>query len=138
MADPTSTSDYVVQLTQRLHVFFSHLDERRYDALTAMFLPEGRWLRQGRWIEGRVAILQAMQARPASTRVRHIISNVLVTPKDADEMQVEAYITAYRQVEGQKPHLFSINLVSNTFRRRTGEWMLAEQQLIRDFEFEAA
>jgi hypothetical protein len=132
------TTDDVVQLTQRLHAFFSHLDERRYEALAAMFLPDGRWLRQGRWLEGRGAILEALNARPASMRVRHAISNVLVTGASADAMQVDAYMTAYRQLEGQPPSLFSLNLVSNTFRLAGGQWMLVEQQLVRDFEFEAA
>lgn len=133
---PTTTD--VVQLTQRLHAFFSHLDERRYEALAAMFLPQGRWLRQGRWVEGRAAIAQALQARPASMRVRHVISNVLVSASSPDEMRVEAYLTAYRQLEGQAPSLFSINTVANTFQRSAGEWMLAEQQLVREFEFEAS
>lgn len=133
---PTTTD--VVQLTQRLHAFFSHLDERRYEDLAAMFLPQGRWLRQGRWVEGRAAIVQALQARPASMRVRHLLSNVLVTAHSPDEMRVEAYLTAYRQLEGQAPSLFSINTVANTFQRSAGEWMLAEQQLVREFEFEAS
>lgn len=138
MSESLPSPDDVVRLTQRLHAFFSHLDERRFDALVAMFLPDGRWLRQGRWIEGRGAILEAMHARPATMRVRHVISNVLVTPVSADEMKVQAYMTAYRQLEGGKPSLFSINLVTNTFRRTAGDWLLAEQQLVREFEFEGA
>lgn len=134
---PPNTDD-VVQLTQCLYALFSHLDERRYAALAAMFLPDGRWLRQGRWLEGRGAILDALNARPGSMRVRHAISNVLVAGTSATGMRVEAYMTAYRQLEGQPPSLFSLNLVTNTFRHTDGQWMLAEQQLVRDFEFEAA
>ena len=138
MPEPLPTTSDVVQLTQRLHAFFSHLDERRYEDLAAMFLPQGRWLRQGRWVEGRAGVVQALQARPASLRVRHLLSNVLVTAHSPDEMRVEAYLTAYRQLEGQAPSLFSINTVANTFQRSAGEWMLAEQQLVREFEFEAS
>lgn len=136
MNEPEATAEDIVQLTQRLHAFFSHLDERRYEELAAMFLPEGRWLRQGQWLEGRDAILAAMRARPATTRVRHIISNVVAIPRSTGEAEVQAYMTAYRRLEGQPPALFSINLVGNMFRRQAGRWMLAEQKLVRDFEFE--
>lgn len=132
------SAEDVTQLTQTLHRFFSHLDERRYEELAAMFLPEGRWLRQGRWLSGRSAILEAMTSRPATTRVRHLLSNILVTPRSDTEAEVQAYLTAYRQVEGQRPSLFSINLVGNVFRRQGGRWLLAEQQLVREFEFEGA
>ena len=138
MNQPPPSAEDVTQLTQRLHAFFGHLDERRYEELAAMFLPEGRWLRQGQWIEGRAAILAAMRARPATMRVRHVISNVLVTARSPDEAEVHAYMTAYRRMEGQPPALFSINLVDNLFRRQGGEWVLAEQQLVREFEFEGA
>jgi hypothetical protein len=136
MTEPTAED--IAQLTQMLHRFFSHLDERRYEELAAMFLPEGRWLRQGKWLEGRPAIIGALSARPASMRVRHIISNIVVTRRFATEAEVQAYMTAYRQLEGERPALFSINLVGNVFRRQAGGWMLAEQQLVRDFEFEGA
>ncbi len=138
MSEPFPTTADIVQLTQRLHAFFSHLDERRYEALVGMFLPDGRWLRQGLWFEGREAIVQALRARPATLRVRHIISNVHVAAAGPDTAQVDAYMTAYRQLEGQAPSLFTVSRVANTFRRAQGEWMLAEQQLVRDFEFEAA
>lgn len=137
MNEPEVSTDDVVQLTQRLHAFFIHLDERRYEELAAMFLPQGRWLRQGRWLDGRGAILAALRERPATMRVRHLISNVVVTRRSADEADVQAYLTAYRQLEGQPPALFSINLVGNVFRRQDGRWLLAEQQLVREFEFEA-
>lgn len=138
MDKPLAAVEDVVQLTQQLHVFFSHLDERRYDALAAMFLPQGRWLRQGQWLEGQGAILAALQARPATMRVRHLVSNVVATARSAQEAQVDAYLAAYRQLQGQPPALFSINLVGNVFRRQAGAWMLAEQQLVRDFEFPAS
>jgi hypothetical protein len=137
MPEPFPTTDDIVRLTQRLHAFFSHLDERHYEALAAMFLPDGRWLRQGRWFQGRAAIVQALQARPATMRVRHVISNVHVAADGAGVAKVDAYMTAYRQLEGQAPSLFTVSTVANTFRREQGEWMLAEQQLVRDLEFDA-
>ncbi|MFC5497309.1 nuclear transport factor 2 family protein [Caenimonas terrae] len=138
MNEPAATAEDVVLLTQGLNAFFNHLDERRYGELAAMFLPAGRWLRQGRWLEGHAAIAAALNGRPATTRVRHIVSNVVVARRGADEADVQAYLTAYRRLENQAPALFSINLVGNVFRRQAGRWLLAEQQLVREFEFEAA
>lgn len=137
MNEPEATTEEVVQLTQQLHAFFRHLDDRRYDELSAMFLPDGRWLRQGQWLDGRDAILAALRARPANVRVRHLVSNVVATLRSRDEAEVQAYLAAYRRLDGQPPALFSINLVDNVFRRRAGRWQLAEQQLVREFEFQA-
>ena len=137
MSDPNAPPELVTELTQRLHAFIAHLDNRRYDDMANLFLPQGRWLRQGRWLEGREAILGALGARPASMKVRHVITNILVTAVAADEAHVEAYMTAYRQLGNEAPALFRINLVSNVYRLVGGAWMLAEQQLLPEFEFTA-
>jgi hypothetical protein len=134
----TFPADEVVQLSQRLHALIGHLDNRRYEAIAGMFTPDGRWRRQGRWHEGRPAILAALEARPRSMQVRHVLTNVLVTECAADEAKVDAYMTAYRQLEGQAPELFSFNTVVTTFRRVAGEWQITEQQMAREFEFSAA
>lgn len=135
MTQPRARTDDIVELTQQLHAFIGHLDERRYDALARMFVPQGRWLRQGRWLEGREAILDAMAARPATMRVRHIISNVQVAMEGENAARVTAYMTAYRQLEGGTPALFSVSRVENLFQGQDGHWVLAEQQLLREFEF---
>ena len=124
-------------MTQRLNAFFSHLDNRRYADVLNLFLPQGRWLRQARWLDGREAIFTALEARPASMKVRHVISNIVVTQPAADEAHVEACMTAYRQLEGEAASLFRINLVTNVFRLDAGAWMLAEQQLLPEFDFTA-
>lgn len=138
MTDDMPPADAIVQLTQRLHAFFGHLDERRYEPLVGMFLPEARWLRQGRWLEGRPAILAALHERPADMRVRHVASNVLVRGGQGDEATVDAYLTAFRQPAGGPPALFSLNTVATAFRRVDGRWMVAEQRMVREFEFPVA
>jgi hypothetical protein len=138
MTFPAVAPDQVVQLSQRLLALIAHLDNRRYEAVAGMFTPQGRWLRQGRWNEGRAAILEALEARPSTLRVRHVLTNILVTECQGDQARVDAYMTAYRQVEGQAPELFSINLVDTVFQRLDGQWLIAEQQMVREFEFGAA
>ena len=137
MSDRHAPPELVTELTQRLHAFFAHLDNRRYDDVANLFLPQGRWLRQGRWLEGHEAILGALGVRPSSMKVRHVITNILVTKVADNEAQVEAYMTAYRQLRNEAPALFRINLVTNVYRLVGGAWMLAEQQLLPEFDFTA-
>lgn len=138
MTYPNVPPALVTELTQRLNAFFSHLDNRRYADVLDLFLLQGRWLRQGHWLEGREAILAALDARPASMKVRHVISNIVVTAKAAGQAHVEACMTAYRQLDDEVPGLFRINLVTNVFKLEAGAWMLAEQQLLPEFDFTPA
>lgn len=131
-------ADEIVQLSQRLYTLIGHLDNRRNEALAALFLPEGRWQRQGQWFNGREAILGALASRPKTMRVRHLLTNILVTHWTGDTASVQAYMTAYRQLEGGRPELFSINIVTTEFRRgEASQWLIAEQTMVREFEFPA-
>jgi len=132
---PTVPPEDFVQWTQRLYAMLDHLDARRYDAMTALFTPQGRWIRQGQAFEGRAAILQALQARPANMRVRHLLSNPLVHECSAQHAVVAAHMTAYRQLEGGPSELFSINAVSTRFERVDGQWLIAEQSMVREYAF---
>ena len=129
------------ELTQQLHAFFHHLDERRYTELVALFTPDGRWLRQGQWLNGHAAVRSALDARPAAQRVRHVITNAYVAGfATANEACVEAYMTAYRHdggVDGvaRIAGPLRLNLVSTLFRRVDGAWLIAEQRLVPEFEF---
>ena len=71
-------------------------------------------------------------------QVRHVLTNILVTALTHDEARVDAYMTAYRQLKGQRPELFSINTVDTVFRRVDGVWLIAEQKMVREFEFSAS
>ncbi len=130
----------LAETTQRLHAFFHHLDEGRYAEMVEMFTADGRWLRQGRWSSGRAEVRAALDARPTGQRVRHVITNAYVSTEGADEATVEAYMTAYRQ-DGAAQGVARIagplrlNLVSTIFRRDRGEWRIAEQRLVPEFEF---
>ena len=142
MPDLPKPSDSLlfVELMQRLHRFFHHLDERRYAELVAMFAQDGRWLRQGQWLDGHAAVRGALDARPVTQRVRHIISNVDLTRVDGDRAVVEAYMTAYRHdgpTQGV-PRIagpFRLNIVSTAFRRSADDWLIVEQRMTPEFEF---
>jgi hypothetical protein len=131
------SSEQVIQLSQRLLTLIAYLDNRRYEDVASLFTPTGRWLRQGRWFEGRQAILATLHSRPKDMLVRHVLSNILVTECNEGHARVDAYMTAYRQLDGQRPELFSINTVDTVFQLLDGQWLIAEQQMVREFEFTA-
>lgn len=138
--EPAQTALLLGELTQQLHAFFHHLDERRYAELVALFTPDGRWLRQGQWLDGRAAVRAALDARPAAQRARHVITNAYVASNNDGEACVEAYMTAYRHeggIEGvaRIAGPLRLNLVSTVFRRVDGDWLIAEQRLVPEFEF---
>ena len=135
MDSSSISAQRVADLTQQLHLFFQMLDERRYDDLLEQFAPDGRWLRQGQWLTGRGEIATALAERPATMRVRHVITNIVVSPRAAGEFAVHAYMTAYRQRAEGRPELFRLNLVSCVYRRGGDNWLLAEQQLLPEFDF---
>ena len=86
---------------QQLTRLFYYLDQRRYEDLVDLFEPDGVWLRQGRLLSGRADILQAMQARPVTYYICHIVSNFLVTSDSGGN--VVAYLSAYASDNGQIP-----------------------------------
>ena len=133
------------ELTQQLHRFFHQLDEGCYEAMLAQFTEDGRWLRQGRWLEGREDIGAALASRPATVATRHVMSNAFVTELSGNRAVLEAYMTAYRypagQAEGQDGPAriagpLRLNLVTTIFRRDTGhDWRISEQRMTAEIAF---
>jgi hypothetical protein len=132
------------ELTQQLHRFFHQLDEGRYEAMLAQFTDDGRWLRQGKWLEGREQIGATLAARPAGVATRHVMSNGYITELSADRAVLEAYMTAYRYPAGRAatadaPRIagpLRLNLVSTVFRRDAGhDWRIAEQRMTAEIAF---
>jgi len=138
----------LVELTQQLHRFFHCLDERRYDGVLDLFTDDCRWLRQGRWLEGKAAVRAALKDRPAAFDTRHVISNAFVTDHAQDAQGaravLEAYMTAYRypaaSAADAAPPCVSgplrFNLTTTEFRRLPDQdWRIAEQRMVTAFAF---
>lgn len=133
----TVAGPVLAELTQQLHRAFHHMDERRYDAMLELFTEDGRWLRQGQWLEGRPAIRAALEARPADIDTRHVLSNAYVSEYAGDRAVLEATMTAYRYPAGNTgtpPTVagpLRLNLVTTVFRRDAGQdWRMAEQRMV--------
>lgn len=130
-------------LTQQLHRFFHHLDERAYTPMLGLFTDDCRWLRQGLWLEGQAAVRAALVARPADFNTRHVMSNAFVSAlsDDGTEAVLEAYMTAYRYPAGAGPvptipGPLRFNLVTTVFRNVAQQgWRIAEQRMTAEFAF---
>ncbi len=125
-------------LLQTLHGMFHDLDARRYDAVVAAFTSDGRWLRQGKWLEGRAAISGALQDRASDLETCHVLSNAFITASDGHAAMLHATMTAYRypsqRTRDALPEIagpLRINHVATVFSRQPDDsWQVAEQRLV--------
>jgi hypothetical protein len=88
--------------TQVVNKFYNSLDARRYDNLVNCFTEDGIWKRQGNELQGRAAILSAMEERGEHLVIRHIVTNIAVTIEDADHVSTAEYVTIYRYDSDEK------------------------------------
>ncbi len=75
--------------------FFRGLDTRENDVVVSTMAPDGVWDRQGKLLEGRAAILAALEQRPANRATCHIITNISTEIVGPDRAFVRFYLTAY-------------------------------------------
>lgn len=134
----------LAELAQVLHAFFHALDARCYDRMLDMFTDDCRWLRQGRWLEGKSAVRAALEARAADVDTRHVLTNACVSAYEGDTVQLEAYMTAYRYPAsapsaGAPPRIagpLRFNLTTTVFRRDPGhDWRISEQRMVAAIAF---
>ena len=146
MNDSTISGELLGRLIQPLHYFFYCLDERRYDALAALFAQDGIWHRQGKHLHGHAAILEALASRSPTQRIRHVVTNAFIAGREGDgnRVTVNSYMTAYRHDDGTPcvtvPRItgpVSMSLVTTVFGRFGDDWLIAEQTLTPEFEFAA-
>jgi hypothetical protein len=137
-----STFDALVQLTHR---FFWCLDEFRYDELQGLMREDAVWHRQGKVLAGRAQIRAALEERPRSQRIRHVVTNPFIAEQSAGTARMIAYMIGYRADEGvSRPAPQTIDgplrflLVETRFVHADGRWWIADQRAIPEFEFRNA
>src|SRR5882724_12776568 len=74
--------EVAVAVSDLLHRLFFNLDEQRYSQVAELFAPDGVWHRQGEQLQGRDAVRQALEQRPAGLKTRHLVSNTIVEAAD--------------------------------------------------------
>ena len=126
-----------VRMANLTSEFYSHLDERNYEAAIRSFAVDGVWFRRGAPLIGHGAMREAMRARPADFHTRHIVSNVRVHHESADAGCVVFYLTGHPHVgeipEGEYVPLPPAHIVAtyrDSMRKVDGEWVIAEKRLL--------
>lgn len=107
--------------------FFNCLDDRKFDQMVSRFSPDARWIRAtGAILEGRTAVLNAMNERPATVQSRHLVSNFEFEFLDGQTARSRCCVTVYR-IDGEAsdsdplPTVYTFN---NEFKLRNGEWKI--------------
>jgi ketosteroid isomerase-like protein len=82
---------------ERLVLDFAYFSDRaQYDALAALFTPDGTMMRPaGDTLVGRDAILKSYQARPAGRMTRHFCTNIRITVDSLDRAHGLTYAVVY-------------------------------------------
>ncbi|MNV43877.1 hypothetical protein D3C71_1356100 [compost metagenome] len=112
--------------------FFRDLDENRYGDLVQRLAPDGVWLRQGKTLEGRAAVFDALSRRSATQRIHHLISNLMADARDEDQCVMRAYMLVVRHdsgmpLSGPAP-LSGVENIRTThieLRRSGDQWLIA-------------
>ena len=132
----------LLQLTNR---FYYCLDEFRYQDLASLMREDGIWHRQGKVLKGRAQVIAALEERPRTQRIRHVITNAFLESESADAANLVAYLTAYKYDDGKPikatPTIdgpFRLLLVRKRFAKANGKWAIAESAGAPEFEFRGA
>lgn len=75
LAQTGSVNDACSQL---MVAAYALMDHGRYEECAALFAEDATWVRGGKPVEGRAAILDALNARRADSVSRHLIASVLI------------------------------------------------------------
>lgn len=127
---------------QILTRFFNLFDQWRYEEMAELFAPEGVWHRLGKALQGRAAIMSALNARSRTQTVRHVVSNVQVDVTDAASAEFLLYITAYIHDTGSRPleppkirSPYLLLVVPGALVKIGEDWKIARMTMNREFEF---
>lgn len=82
---------------QRLvHSYANLLDAYDYDRFMELWAEDGEWVIYGKSVRGRDAIRATLDARPARSVVRHLVSNLVIDIESAGRASGRCYAIAYR------------------------------------------
>jgi hypothetical protein len=95
MISVQSTEAYIA-CADVLHRFYRALDTGDYQSLANLMLADGVWERQGKRLEGRGAIMEALNDRSPGLITAHLVSNLVVDCIDGRTAIASAYITVLR------------------------------------------
>lgn len=85
-----------------IHRFYCSLDAGDYDTLVEQMSPDGVWERQGKKLEGRPAIRDALRQRGDGVTTAHLVQNLVVDRTDEHSAVASMYVVVLRH-EGAGP-----------------------------------
>lgn len=127
---------------QLIHQLFYFLDESQYPELVGLFTEQGWWQRQGELLTGHAQIMQALNKRSTTQRIRHVISNAFVVNAPDGTVSLTAYMTAYRFDDGRRhegsvgiSRPFRLSVVKAGLQAVEERWLISSLDLVPEFEF---
>lgn len=126
--------------TRLVHSYAHYADFGESRNAAALFTPEGVLeMPEGRHFAGREAIRKRLEEQPASQVSRHLISNLLIDPVDADRARGFCYFTLYRGTRDDADgHLasqvpFVVGHYDDEFAHTADGWRFAARRLTFTF-----
>jgi uncharacterized protein (TIGR02246 family) len=112
---------------------YSLMDQGRYEETAALFTEDAVWVRGGKPVAGRQAILDALRQRPETDLSRHLVTNVLVqvaSERDATATACFVPLRGAKREDGTvaTPPITNVGDLSFRFRRETDGWRIAHLQ----------
>jgi hypothetical protein len=120
--------------------FVRRLDLGVPGSVAELFTPGGVWAwpEGDRRVEGRAALREYFDSRPADRLSRRMSTNILVDVASADSASATSYFATYR-VDGYTGGMLAPRLPANighyedSFRKVDGTWPLASRVLVLPF-----
>jgi uncharacterized protein (TIGR02246 family) len=103
---------------------YSLMDRGQYEATTALFTDDAVWVRGGKPVAGRDAILASLNQRPETDVSRHLVTNVMVSVSSDDEATGTATFIPLRGTR----RITNVGDLAFRFRREADGWRIAHLQ----------
>lgn len=123
--------------------FSAHFDAGKFAQMMSYFADDGIWKRADGDIHGIDALRAWCARRAPGVFVRHVLSNLRTTMRDADNAVVESYVTVYRRDFDAAPVLPApmqgpalVGRYRDELVRHGGQWKLARREVRIDFKLE--
>ena len=112
---------------------YSLMDQGRYEETANLFTEDAIWVRGGKPVAGRGAILDALNQRPAGDLSRHLVTNVLVELTSENEGTATACFVPLRGARRDDgsvatPPITNVGDLAYRFRREANGWRIAHLQ----------
>ena len=112
---------------------YSLMDQGRYEETAALFTADAVWVRGGKPVAGRDAILSSLKQRPTTDVSRHLLTNVLIEAREGDEASATACFMPLRGTKREDgtvatPQITNVGDLNYRFRKEGDRWKISHLQ----------